>query len=52
MWSDEEIESRKLEDLRTWERSEAFEQNGGATKKIRKGHPSNLIPKKKKRKRK
>ncbi len=49
MWSNEEIEARKLA---AYERAEAFEQNGGATKKNRRKFPSNLIPKKKKRKRK
>jgi hypothetical protein len=52
MWSLNEIEDRKLAELEAHERAEAFEQNGGATKKKRNKSPSNLIPKKKKRKRK
>ncbi|MHC0442332.1 hypothetical protein [Flavobacterium sp. 3-210] len=50
MWSNEELEQRKRDDAEAWERRESFEQNGGATKKRRKGHPTNLTPKKKKRK--
>lgn len=52
MWTNEELEARKIADLEAYERAEAFEQNGGATKKRRRKFPSNLTPKKKKRKRK
>lgn len=45
-----QIEERKAQDLRDWERAESFLQNGGATKKIRKGKPTHLTQKKKKRK--
>ena len=50
MISKEEMQ-RKDEELLKWERQEAFNSNGGATKK-RRGHPTNLTPKRKKRKRK
>jgi hypothetical protein len=49
MWSSEELERWKQSELDAAERAERYENNGGATGKKRKKHPSNKIPKKQRR---